>query len=318
VNNLIEEPRKEWTDYGLRTTNILNSDRSSTPYQAIHYRGRLISIVGKHYYVFPHEDVLKVVEPIARSVEATRSNNPKGLQFGQVYGRPNKEKEEHVMLDPLGRSMRADFVFGDKVDVTGRGEFVSYGFSVGNGIGNNVSFSVAPFTQNHVCDNRMYHMASQRNIVAERLSTVILEKSEVIEAQLKQIVKAREELMDIGKERIFHTKKLPLEWITEKILAVKKAKDVVMTRYKEMVTLKILEQQAQAIAKRMPKRLVDRLEWMKVETDGDKIKVKITKEVTQWKAFNDITQHLTYGKRAFQSTMEQYKQLDQILVRARV
>lgn len=336
--------RKSWPEYDLHTANVFFKN-IPTELQAITYKGQFVAFRSKDYYVFPHEDIFATLHPIMEQLGGKIADRPLGDKkdrFTIVYGQNQKANVEANYITFEGKKiykgtqLRANYKFDDeKFDVTGNGDIVHFGTTITNAIDGTMSMGISPFSERLVCTNGMMHLATavqiSEGIVQKMLKkNTALENNVAISNHVKTIMetsKSFDELMHkIKTERMTHLTKIPVEWITSRIYLIKESISLFKERYRQMTELVISQKQAELIATKMPKRLVDTLQWMEVkETTNDVKTADGTKQVTetkvvlkdpvkQWKAFNDITENLTHVDRAFRSKAWQYKKLDRILV----
>jgi len=337
-------PRKIWSDYGLETYDEFYKGLP-TNMQTIIYKGRFIAHRSKDYYVFPHEDIFVTIDPVMAMLKgepiSEHIRNEHRLEL--VYGQNRKVVAEtnwnnfggkHVNQ---GARIRATYLFKDeRFDVSGNGDFVTFGATFGNGIDGGMSLQISPFSLRETCTNGMQHAATvveiSEGIMAKMRTKESLEtmNQSIIKDHVSRIMEESKSFDDliakVKKERMSHLTKIPFEWITSRVFLIKESVSMFRARYREMTELLISQHQAELIAKEMPKRLVEKLEWMQVKDEFEEIKdkdgnvKKVLKQVVkldptkQWKGFNDMTENLTHVERAFQSKTDNYRKLDKILV----
>lgn len=314
ANSFATETRREWNEDGygnLKEKIILNRDGSHTNQLAIEKFGRVVNVMTTQYWVVPNFDVIKQVEPILTKKEINAK------RFA-----PNKSEKTYRWANGVGHKsfnveqteMAATYMFGDKFDITGHGDFVETGFSIRNSESGKAAFSISPFTYRNSCDNRMYHLASEKILGAGVLLSIV--PDEALLKQRQRIADVRQEYSEVLRGfKKSHTKSLKLDLIEKAIIAVKLGAEQVINRYKEMYDMKLLKAQAEAISKRIPTFVTKQLDWLKVEKDGE---IKFEKDLTQWEAFNDLTRILTHDGRNFAPTLNQFRRVDEILVRQQI
>lgn len=337
------KPRESWQNYNLHTNNVFFKG-IDTGLQAIVYKGNFVAFRSKHYHVFPHEDIFVTLDPVMAALngepltEKIESRN----RFEMVYGNNKKItveadwKKSGGKTVVYGTKVRSEFIFKDeKFDVTGTGDVVQFGATIGNDISGEGSLYISPYSWRQTCKNGMMHLSSVVEISEKIVQNLMLKKEGLadvqgIRTQMQNIMeesKSFDDLMTkIKKERMSHVTKIPVEWISNRVHLLKESAKLFKERYRQMTEMIVSQEQAELIAKTMPKRLTEKLDWMEVKENeidvktADGMKKAIERIVTmktvptQWKAFNDITEDLTHVERAFDSRTKHYRQLDQILV----
>jgi hypothetical protein len=309
------ETRREWLDSGygnLKEKIILNPDGSRSNQLAIEKHGRVVNVMTSMYWVVPNRDILEVVKPILsdHTVNATPLK-PSNTKFSWA------NRADYIAEDKIGTEMFASFLFEDLTfDITGNNDMVKVGFSVRNSESGKGAFSISPFTWRNSCDNRMYHLANER--ILGRSGIEILQATPDLVAKKEQIKKAKEQYSEVLRGfKKPHTKSIKIDLIKEAIQSVRLGAEQVVNRYKEMYRLKVQKVQAQQIARRMPKFVLDELSWLEISKKG-KILESYDKDISQWDALNDITKVLTHKGKSFAPTMRQFKTIDEILVAQKV
>jgi chaperonin cofactor prefoldin len=330
--DLSYQPRKTWPVHDLATFNVFHKT-TQLPYQAIFYKGEFVRFAGQHYYVFPHEDVLEQVMPVLSHFGEVEfpSGSRTNHDLTVVHGKKSKISVEANTTRYGGvvraTQVRVNFTW-DKFD-PGDGKPVDFGGSIVNSLDGTLAFSIMPYSYRQYCENGMVHAESIREISANVIKGIVKEKTPLLEAQIERVQKQTEELStdfdSLKKLRIIHNKAFPIETIANYLSAVKGSIDSLKERYREMNEMVISKKQAELIGQRMPHKLSDKLEWLKVEEVRDKKTDKLLghigkllEPVKQYAALNDITYELSHNTdRAFLSSQTTYAQVDKILVRSR-
>jgi hypothetical protein len=309
------ETRREWNDDGygnLKEKIILNPDGSHTNQLAIEKYNRVVNFMTTSYWVVPNFDILRVVTPILeKSGIGAKPFTPSNEDSSFRWMNSNR----NTGYDPNGTEMVSSYVFGEKFDITGNKDFVQCGFTIRNSESGKGAFSISPFTHRNSCDNRMYHLASERVLGAGVL--VQLAPDEAMCIQKDRIMAEKERFGEIIRGfKKSHTKTINLKLIERAILTVKLGGEQVINRYKEMYQMKILKAQAEAIAKKMPQFITKNLDWLTIKEKTGEVSYK--SDTSQWDAFNDLTRLLTHEGKNFIPTLNQFKKVDEILVHQRV
>lgn len=338
------KPKQDWHEYDLHTYHVMHENRP-TDLQAIVYKGNFITFRHKNYFVFPHETIFETLDPVLDYMngQPLSEHIAKQDHFELVYGNNRRVTVEadyrvhngkHVVR---GTTIRSTYLLDTgKFDVTGDGDIVRFGATLGNSIDGTGSLYISPFSERQVCSNGMMHLATVAQI-SEGVIANMLKKREgldqlaQIQSHIQTIVEESKNIDDvftrIKKERMSHMTRIPVEWITSRLYLIKESITSFKTRYRQMTEMIVSAEQAEKIDLNLPVRLVDKLDWLEVKKVDKEIKhrdgsvsivkvpeIKMTHEVSQWKAFNDITEDLTHTARAFDSRTKHYKTVDEILV----
>lgn len=337
------KPRQSWDGYNLHTNNVFFQG-ADTGMQAIVYKGNFVAFRSRHYHVFPHEDIFVTLDPVMAALNGEPLTEKINVEsrLSMVYGN-NKRitveadwKKEGGKKIIYGTKVRSEFIFKDeKFDVTGDGDFVQFGATIGNDISGQGSLYISPYSWRQTCKNGMMHLSSVVEISEKIIKDLMLKKENLadvagISAQIESIMESSKSFDELArkikKERMSHVTKIPVEWISNRVHLLKESAKLFRERYREMTEMIVSQEQAELIAKNMPKRLTETLDWMEVKEEETDVKtangmqkamqriVTMKTVPTQWKAFNDITENLTHVERAFDSRTKHYRQLDQILV----
>src|SRR3990172_1060597 len=313
-NSYPTQIRREWNEAGygnLKEKIILNLDGSRTNQLAIEKHGRVVNCMTTSYYVVPNFQIRELIKQLIERKEISATEyRPSNKRHGKWL----QNEVGGVATDITDTEMVSSYIFPEKFDITGAGDFVKTGFSLRNSEAGHSALSISPFTDRNSCDNRMFHLAHEQ-ILGFGVEINVTPNKALIEAK-KNIREARANFD--GVIRGFkkpHTKSLKIEIIEKALIAVRLQSQNVINRYREMYQLKIQKVQAEAIARRMPKFVLDDLAWLHVGKKKEEI--TFDKDVTQWDAFNDITKLLTHQGRSFRPTLDQYRKLDTILVKVK-
>lgn len=303
-SNLLQtSSRDEFPEYGIKTENVFFNN-IPTKYQAITKHGKFVTIMTKSYYVMPNGQIKKTMENILPKVGA-KPYVPANTKYGW---HESGDKDGAIYNSSLQTQMTLSYLFPEKFDITGAGDFVETGFSVINSEDGTFGLTVSPFVLRNSCDNRMFHLAHEKIVGYETGKTV--QRNDLLVQGQQNVTLARAELDTLSLSRR-HSKSLNLDYIVDVVANIKTFSQKVIDRYQQMYQLKVNQATAEALAKAMPKRVLDDCKWIDVAAKTGKVTVK---DVTQWDAFNDITKSLTYGKSVLSATLSTYKQLDRILV----
>ena len=323
------KPRKQWKEYDILSQDLyVNGDY--TDQQIITYKGKYVTTASNLYRVLPNEDVLKIGDKVAKMQKA------KFYEPASAGGTRNWYRTDffgsHVMTNPKGTQMVANYMFPEKVDVTGGKDFVQFGFMLRNGIDKKTAFTVSPMTVRMTCDNIMYHVASSRLLkgLEDREGAYNglekVEQTQPLKDQHTKINAAKGEFSQLGVRKL-HFRTLTLDFVEEAVERIKIGADTILKRYQQMVDMKMSQRQAELLVKNLPKVVLKDLPYINVNYDKlheiNRVKILERKnpesgkleDPVQWDVFNDITNSLTFAqRRAFNANLGAYHALDRIIV----
>ena len=325
--------RKEWNEYGLVAEDLRFNNELLNSY-ILSKNGEFVQLFSNLYHVFPNEDVIKIADRVAKRKKAVMYS-PNDSLLGNKGGwfRTGTFGADHpnVLTNNKGTRMLANYIFPEKVDVTGAKDYVQFGFTVRNGIDKMTAFSVVACSVRMVCDNIMLHLANAETH-REGFYGGLKQLSETHEllAQKEKVAQAKMSFKHSGVRKL-HFRGLTEEFVEEAMLHVRDHADLTIKRYKEMVDLKLAHVQAEELFKRMPRAVTDDIPYLQgiyEKKDGKNLLVKVNildrkdpsgKEKPThpllWDVFNDITNTLTYSrKRSWNTSLDSFKHLDRILV----
>lgn len=313
TNSYGTQVRREWNEAGygdLKEKILLNPDGSRTNQLAIEKHGRVVNVMTQAYFVVPNFQVQEIIDKLldhkaigAKKFQPSKKKHAKWLQT----------EVSNMFTDVTDTEMVSSYVFPEIFDITGKGDHVQCGFNVRNSESGSCAFSISPFTHRDSCDNRMFHLANEK--ILGYGVTISVGVDDVLKEAKKKIQQAKQDYSEIIRGfKKPHTKSLKVDLIENALISVRLGAQNVINRYKEMYDLKIRKVQAEQLAKRMPKFVLDDLSWLKVNKKNE---VTFDKDVTEWDAFNDITKLLTHEGRSFRPTLNQYRHLDKILVQVK-
>ena len=328
--------RKEWKPYGLLAEDISINGKQLNHY-VLTQKGEFVQMFSNLYHILPNQDVINLADKVAKrngadfysplSEAGTSRRQRKRWFSNSTFG----AEHSNVLSNVEGTRMVANYVFPEKQDMTGAGDFVQFGFGVRNGIDKMTAFSVHACSVRMVCDNIMLHLA---NVETHREGFYgglkKLDETHELASQREKVVQAKQSFKKSGVRKL-HFRGLTQEFVEEAMEHIHDQADLVTKRYKEMVDLKLATVQAEELFKRMPKAVTDDIPYLQgiyEKKDGRKLLVKVNildrkdpsgKEKPThpllWDVFNDITNTLTYSrKRSWNTSLDSFKHLDRILV----
>jgi hypothetical protein len=309
--------RKEWTDYDLRSLNLLNPDGSKTGKQVIYYNDKFVNVASESYYILPNEKVIEIGNKIASELENAKRFNPKkprSMHWAKV--------RDGVISNTTGTRVQVNYMLGESVDITGNGDEVSTGFSIGNSIDLSRGLSIQPFSYRPFCDNVAFHWVGEQSL--ERVGQLHAKKQYEVNSPAisKQFLKAKKKLAEfeeLPKLKFRHTKAIDptrddtYDVIRAAIKGIQYHADRVTQAFKKMVDLKIKQHHVTQLYETVPTYLLKEVDW--VDINHKEGTAKLASNTSQWLAYNDLTALLTRGERNYASTMRNYHKIDDVLVR---
>lgn len=320
---------KSWDKWGVSMHDVwLNGNLTNKRH--IVYNDQFVNTCSKNYVLLPNEQVVEAVEEILKEHPEYNLVPDKSVSVnGWCSQNGNMLLSKKTSTFPAGTSMMTKYVMNKEVDPTGDGRPIKMGISVGNSIDLTRGFSIMPYHHRPYCTNSMFHVSFQK-IMAEGNMALENDKVDMYE---KDIVTARDNiskgegyLREVGQHNkeivrnIRHTKRLTKEFIREQIVRSLDSLDVIMSKYDELAKLKLTKFHAQKIVDTMPKTSIKEFDFIKTteeyQKDGTvKVEADIVGNPTQWDGFNALTDYLSHGKLAFNSTMNHFRDVDNIFMK---
>jgi hypothetical protein len=321
---------KSWDEYDLSQHDVWYNGLP-TGKRHIVYHDQFVNTCSKQYVLLPNEEVLEVVEEIMKEHPEYNLVPDMSQSQGQWYNQNgNLVLSKRTSSLPAGTSMLARYVIDKEFDPSGDGRPIKLGVSVGNSIDLSRGFSIMPYHFRPYCTNSMYHVSYQTMIAegnAEFQKAKVDTYEKDIETARSNIADAENYVRQVGqhnKELVRntrHTKRLTKNFIEEQIVRSLSSLDVIRARYEEMNNLKLTKAHAQRIVDSMPKTSLKDFDFIKTtEVTDEQGKTKVQADVvgnpTQWDGFNALTDYLSHGRLAFNSTLNHFRDVDQIFMKA--
>lgn len=297
-SGISENLRQEWKQYDIKSVN-LTYNGLPTQRQLIVRNGEPIEIFTDRYQLLPNQEMLQIADKMATVFKAKPAHLAPQDWF---YMKP----KDHVIYNKNHTQCAAIYLFDAKYEVV-KDDFVKLGFVCRNSIDGTTAFSVAAFDFRTICQNMMMHIAS-----AQMFQNTQGDYLGLADAQLEKIRDHQTQTIAAIVKK--HTQKLQPEFVQASFQTViERAKDI-LKHYKDMTKLKMTQKKAQRILDVMPTSVSTSLNWLEDNYDKDKWKIKkVPTGLTDWEAFNSITETLTKGKKlSFKSTLKYMKKTDQI------
>lgn len=293
-----ENLRQEWKQYGIKSVNLIYNG-IPTHRQMIVRDGEPIEVFTDRYQLLPNQEMLQIADKMAEVFKAKPAHLAPRDWF---YMKP----KDHVIYNKSHTQCAAIYLFDAKYEVA-KDDFVKLGFVCRNSIDGTTAFSVAAFDFRTICENMMMHIAS-----AQMFQNKYGDYLGLSDAKLEKIKDHQTQTITAIVKK--HTNKLQPEFVQASFQTViEKAKEI-LKHYRQMTKLKLTQEKAQRILDVMPTSVSTSLKWLEDNYDKDKWKIKkVPSGLTDWEAFNSITETLTKGtKLSFKSTLKYMKKTDQI------
>lgn len=334
-----ESPREEITKNGFTTTEYKNWDAYGVSQHDVWYNGaptgkrhivynnQFVNTCSKQYVLLPNEEVVEAVEEIMKEHPEYNLVPDSSVSVnGWCTQNGNMLLSKKTSAFPAGTAMISKYVIDKEYDPADDGRNIKMGISVGNSIDLSRGFSIMPFHFRPYCTNSMFHVASQ-TVLAD--GSAVLETGKV-DTYEKDMITARgniadgeKHLRDIGKyntkttRAVRHTKRLTKEFITEQIVRSLDSLDVLRERYSQMSDLKLTKYHAQKIVDSMPKTSIKEFDFIstsevKLDDGSTQVVADVVGTPTQWDGFNALTDYLSHGNLAFNSTLNHYREVDNL------
>lgn len=273
-----EQPQDWIQKYGIHTYELsVNSGEKKK--QLVMKGNRLVEVFTPSYQVLPNEIVIEEFDRIAGEIGAV----PFKANWDHGWYEQHKEKP-NVIMGQYGDSVACLYTLGRLQDtLVTKDDPVDIGIVGRNSIDGSAGFGVSIFTYRKICSNMMMHLASEKMMHVTDIAK--------LRNFAKETSQNPEVLASITRK---HTKNLDKSSIKESIELVLQGAENVVNRYKDMVLEKITLEQAKKIARVMPTKICESLNWLGEDEKTNEIKI-LDENVSQWKAFNDITDCLTNG-----------------------
>lgn len=297
-SGISENLRQEWKQYGIKSMNLIYNG-IPTQRQMIVRDGEPIEVFTDRYQLLPNQEMLQIADKMATVFKAKPAHLAPRDWFVM-------KPKDHVIYNKNQTQCAAIYLFDAKYEVA-KDDFVKLGFVCRNSIDGTTAFSVAAFDFRTICENMMMHIASAQMFQNARGDYLGLADSQLEKIRNHQT----QTIAAIVKK---HTQKLQPEFVQASFQTViEKAKEI-LKHYRQMTKLKMTQEKAQRILDVMPTSVSTSLEWLEGNYDTDKWKIKkVPSGLTDWDAFNSITETLTKGKKlSFKSTLKYMKKTDQI------
>ena len=293
-----ENLRQEWKQYGIKSVNLIYNG-IPTHRQMIVRDGEPIEVFTDRYQLLPNQEMLQIADKMATVFEAKPAHLAPRDWF---YMKP----KDHVIYNKSKTQCAAIYLFDKKYEVA-KDDFVKLGFVCRNSIDGTTAFSVSAFDFRTICQNMMMHIAS-----AQMFQNSYGDYLGLSDAKLEKIRDHQTQTISAIVKK--HTQKLQPEFVQASFQTVIEKAQEILKHYRQMTKLKMTQEKAQRILDVMPTSVSTSLEWLEDNYDKDKWKIKkVPSGLTDWQAFNSITETLTKGKKlSFKSTLKYMKKTDQI------
>jgi len=319
---------QEWKHWGVGVHNVWHNGRH-TGKRHITYHDEFVNTCSKQYIVLPNEQVVETVEKVLQAhpeYGLVPDRSTSGGKWCEQNGNMILSKKTSVF--PAGTSMMTRYVMGKELDPSGDGRPIKMGIAVSNSIDLTRGFSIMPYHFRPYCTNSMYHVSFQ-SLLSEGNAEIITGRINTYEEDIvtarNNIAGAERYLTQVGDDNrkriqsIRHTKRLTEEFIEEQIVRSLDSLSVITEKYAELARLKLSKFHAQRIVDSMPKTSIKNFDFIETHDVTDKngnvyTEADVKGDVTQWEAFNAMTDYLSHGSLNYNSTVNHFREVDSIFM----
>ena len=280
--------RDSWPQYNLASYDLFaDGKKLQSESQAVIYRGKHVRSFSDRYQVLPNEDAVILAEKIASKIYDPELGHlkpfeAKGVGKGNPYSKVGLTKDpnkSNVYWNHNGTVVNSLFEFEKPFCPDGKDVFLGVG--MGNSINGFSPFNAFSHTFRPYCQNVFMHMLKSK--VIENLQSLESGDNKAGDKRGAKLAKVTRK----------HTRNLNEKEIIESMEDVISKAFEVIEDYKRLVQEKLTEKQAQQIFSKLPNRLAKSLDTVYMDKKDN---VLIKGEPTQWEAFNDITNKISFGK----------------------
>ena len=280
-------------------SNLLQVNGHLTSQQLITKDGNFVATLDNKYQILPNEQVMSQMEEIGKKVGLIPLEvAPKEWFYIQPDNSTIANENKYGAVTKV-----ASILVNPEPVIMPDGKEIKTGLVVKNSIDGQWSFSASGFTFRTICQNMMFHISRQKfSNVGDYLST----KADVNPDQLQN-----HQVLQTAFQYKRHTRSLDVEQVAKSLQTVYEESKYYLERYIELSKLKMNQKLGHQIANAMPKWALDS-EPVKTWLDTDKNKIKVDEDVSQWTAFNTVTEALTHNGKKFNTTLQAYAKADKI------
>jgi hypothetical protein len=293
-----ENKVNSFPQYGIES-NLLTINDVETNQQLITKGKNFVASLDNRYQVLPNEQVMEQMAEIGKAVGLIPLDIAPKKWF---YIQPDKSTIANK--NKYGATTKvASILVSPEPYIMPDGKEIKLGLTVKNSIDGQWSFSASTFTFRTICENMMFHISRQKFAqVGDYLSM----KADVNPDQL-----ADHQVLQTSFAYKRHTRSLDVEKVAESLKQVFDEGKGYLERYHELSKLKMTRKIGLQIASQLPKWTTDS-EPVKQWLDINKDDIKVDTDVSQWQAFNSVTEALTHEGKKFGTTLQAYAKTDRI------
>ena len=281
--------RDSWESYDLASYDLYrDGQKLSNESQAVIFHGKHIRSFSDRYQVFPNEDAVILSQKIAEKIHDAELGSLKPFEAKGIGSNINPYKQCGLTKDPNqsnvywnhnGTVVNTLYEFEKPFNPDGKDVYLGVG--MGNSINGFSPFSAFSHTFRPFCKNVFMHLLKAK---------VILNPMTIESGDNKAGDTRGSKLSKVTRK---HTRNLNEKEIIESMESVIENAFQVIEDYKNLVSEKLTQKQAEQIFAKLPKRLSNSLDTVFI---NKKDEIEIKGEPTQWEAFNDITHSISNGK----------------------
>lgn len=280
--------RDSWENYSLASYDLYRDGiKLKNESQAVVFHGKHIRSFSDRYQLFPNEDAIILANKIASKIHdselgALKPFESHGVQSGNPYQSCGLTKDPtmpNVYWNQNSTVVNTLYEFEKPFNPDGKDVFLGVG--MGNSINGFSPFNAFSHTFRPYCQNVFMHMLKAKVII----NPMTIESGDNVAGDTRG--------SKLSKVTRKHTRNLNEKEIIESMESVIESAFQVIEDYKNLVSEKLTQKQAEQIFAKLPKRLANSLDTVFL---NKKDEIEIKGEPTQWEAFNDITHSISNGK----------------------
>lgn len=294
-----ENEVNSFPEFGIEST-LLNINGVQTKQQLITKDKNFVASLDNKYQVLPNEQVMEQMDEIGKAVGLIPLEVAPRDWF---YVQPRKSTIGN--RNKYGATTKvASILVSPEPYVMPDGKEIKLGLTVKNSIDGQWSFSASTFTFRTICQNMMFHISRQK---FRQSGEYLAMNSQVNPDQLDD-----HQVLQTSYAYKRHTRSLDVEQVAKSLKQVFEEGKGYLQRYHELSKLKMTKKLGFQIAQALPKWTTDH-EPVKAWLDIDpKTGIKVDEDVSQWQAFNSITESLTHNGIKFNTTLQAFAKTDKL------
>lgn len=295
----ISNPLNSFPEFNIES-NLLQVNGELTQQQLITKDSKFVATLDNKYQILPNEQVMSQMEEIGKRVGLVPLEvAPKEWFYIQPDNSTIANQNKYGAVTKV-----ASILVDPEPVIMPDGKEIKTGLVVKNSIDGHWSFSASGFTFRTICQNMMFHISRQKfSNVGDYLSM----KADANPDQLRD-----HQVLQTAYQYKRHTRSLDVDEVAKSLQKVYEESKYYLERYVELSKLKMNQKLGIQVANAMPKWALDSepvKTWLDIDT---KTGIKVDDDISQWTAFNTVTEALTHNGRKFNTTLQAYAKADKI------